>query len=67
MVKKPLRRPSYKKGLEWIAENDEPGQVNPQIVSESISVLLLADLFCREPFDVAISVVKRRKERDKPQ
>jgi len=52
-------------GVDWIAVNDEPESTDlegPDAVSGFISVLLLADLFEKEPIDIAKRVIKRRKE-----
>lgn len=54
-------RASYRKAIEWIALNDEPGEMNVEITSEMISVGLIADLFGKTQQEVARQVVKRRK------
>jgi hypothetical protein len=54
-------RASYRFGVLWIAENDEPEDLDPENVSAYISTLLLADLFGKEPLAVARAVVRRRK------
>jgi hypothetical protein len=51
---------SYRYGVKWIAENDEPLDTDPESVSGFISVLLLADLFARDPEDVARDVLLLR-------
>ncbi len=53
-------RASYREGVAWIADNDEPTESSPYEVSGQISVLLLADLFRKEPRDVAIAVLRHR-------
>lgn len=40
-----MTRASYTKGIEWIALNDEPGDMDPGSAGEYISSSLLADLF----------------------
>ena len=39
-----MKARSYDFGVEWIAENDEPGSLDAEEVSGYISTLLLADL-----------------------
>ena len=57
----PRRRPSYRFGVRWIAETDEPECLDVEEVSGYISTLLLADLFGKEPEKVAADVVRLRK------
>lgn len=57
------KRASYRYGVEWIAVNDDAGSSDATdipSVSGYISTLLLADLFGKEPDDVACDVVKYR-------
>lgn len=53
---------SYRHGIQWIAQNDEPADLNPESVSGYISTLLLADLFGKEPVVVAAAVVRKRQQ-----
>jgi hypothetical protein len=39
------KRASYRFGVRWIAENDEPESVDVEEVAGYVSTLLLADLF----------------------
>jgi hypothetical protein len=55
-------RASYRKGVAWIAWNDEPEDLDPENVSGYISTSLLADLFGKDPLDVAKDVVRYRKQ-----
>jgi hypothetical protein len=55
-----VRRASYRAGVAWIGENDEPGEADPEAVAELISVMLLADLFDVEPARVASDVLAYR-------
>ncbi len=55
-----MRRPRYRDGVQWIADNDEGGNMDPESVAGQISTLLLADLFGVEPERVAKDVVKAR-------
>lgn len=56
------KRASYREGIDWIALNDEPGTDDPAVVADQISVLLLADLFEKEPEEVAHAVIRHRKK-----
>jgi hypothetical protein len=61
-----MKRASYKEGIMWIALNDEPTENNMQnveTVSEQISTLLLADLFERDPLDVATDIINFRNKK----
>lgn len=58
-----MKRRGYKFGCQWIADNDNPGDpdaLNVETVSGFISVLLLADMFGKEPEEVALKVVALR-------
>jgi hypothetical protein len=54
-------RQGYRFGVSWIGLNDEPETMNPEEIAGMISVLLLADLFGKEPEAVAKDVVRYRK------
>jgi hypothetical protein len=56
------KRPSYRFGGKWIAENDEPEERDVSQVEQQVSVLLLADLFDKPPVDVAIAICRLRNE-----
>lgn len=58
----PLKRASYRAGVEWIAMNDEPTERDPELVKGVISVCLLADLFGCEAAVVAQDVVRYREK-----
>ncbi len=51
---------SYREAIEWIARNDEDGETDVEVMSGLISVLLVADLWRKEPEDVAKAVVRER-------
>lgn len=51
---------SYKKAIEWIAENDEPREIDLKVISEMISVLLIADLAKKDPIEVAKKIADYR-------
>ena len=59
------KREGYKFGVAWIAENDDPGSADArdvEVVAGYISTLLLADLFHKQPVDVARDVVVHRQQ-----
>lgn len=56
------KRASYREGVAWIALNDEPSDVDPDSVASYISTMLLADLFGKEPADVAKAIVRKRRQ-----
>jgi len=51
----------YRFGVEWIALNDDPIEADPEVISGTLTVALLADLFGKEPLAVARAVNRRRK------
>lgn len=53
--------PRYQYGVEWIAVNDEPSEMATEVVKDQISTILLADLFYKEPEEVAEDIIKVRK------
>ncbi len=55
-------RASYRKGVEWIAWNDEPEDLDAEVVAEYVSTGLLADLFGKDVDEVARAVVRKRKQ-----
>jgi O-glycosyl hydrolase len=55
-----MKRASYRDGIQWIAQNDEPGEMDPDCVAGFISVALLADLFGKDQAQVAADVVRVR-------
>lgn len=58
------KRASYRKGIEWIALNDEPDDRDAENVAGYISTILLSDLFGKDPDDVARDVVRYRERND---
>lgn len=56
-------RASYRKGVEWIAWNDEPEDLDPESIAGFISTTLLADLFGKEADVVAADIVRHRQKR----
>lgn len=57
-----MKRASYRHGVEWIALNDEPSEFELQTISESISVMLLADIFGLSYLRVAGDVLRQRTQ-----
>ena len=58
-----MSRASYTKAVRWIADNDEDSETNLQIISELVTVCLVADVWEREPLDVAKAVLHERRSR----
>ena len=62
-----MKRRGYRFGVAWIADNDEPADLDPCSVAGYISTLLLADLFSVKPERVAADVVRHRADhREEP-
>lgn len=59
------KRQGYRFGVSWIAENDDPCETDPDIVSGYISTLLLSDLFGKDSLEVAADIVRERKKATK--
>lgn len=57
-----MKRASYRDGVAWIANNDEPGEEDPEVIRGFISTLLLADIFGVPEEKVAADIVKARKK-----
>ena len=53
---------SYRKAVEWIAYNDEGGDIEIETVASYVTTLLIADIFGKEPEAVAKSIVNFRKK-----
>jgi len=51
---------SYRFGVAWIAENDEPLERDVDQIDGFVSTLLLADLFGKDPAVVARDVLRYR-------
>jgi hypothetical protein len=49
--------------VRWIAENDEPTELDPFVIAEQISVLLVADVWGKDPGEIAMGVVNFRFSR----
>ena len=57
-----VKRASYKNGVAWIAEMDESAEMDPHIMSGVPSVILLAELFGKDPLEVAKAIIRKRTE-----
>lgn len=55
-----MKRASYRDGINVIAYNDEPSEMNPANLIGTISVMLLAELFGVSQEKVAQDVVRCR-------
>lgn len=51
---------SYRKAVEWIALNDEPGLTDVEEISERIVTMMVAELFDRYVVDVAMAIARLR-------
>lgn len=56
-----MRKPTVTEAVEWIVMNDEPEEMDAEVVAEQISVMMVADLFGQTPKHVARKVINRRK------
>jgi len=52
---------SYRKGIAWIAYNDEPMETDAEEIAGFISTGLLADLFGKDPIDVGNAVIRFKR------
>lgn len=55
-------RASYKNAIAWIADNDETGEMDIEVISTLISVVLVADVWGKSAQKVAEDVIRLRKE-----
>ena len=51
----------YRLGVFWLAENNDPGIMDLQTISEDISTCLLADMFHKKSVDVAKDIKEARR------
>ena len=47
--------------LEWIAFNDDPGELDPNYIEKQISVCLVADVFGLDRHLAAVMIIQIRK------
>jgi hypothetical protein len=53
--------PALRTALEWIADNDDPTELDAGAVAGTVSLLLVADLWKKEPDELAGKVVRLRR------
>lgn len=64
-----MRSIEYMRGISFIALNDEPGSseaMNVVHVRNQISVVLMAEVFKVPPKEIAMDVIYRRLEHNRP-
>lgn len=59
-VKSVSVRPSLRDAIQWIADNDETGETDIEVLETLISVMLVADLFGKSPVYIATRVMAVR-------
>lgn len=52
---------SYRKAIQWIADNDESACMDPGEMVTAITVALVADIFGKEDGEVARAVINHRR------
>jgi hypothetical protein len=57
--------PSYKRAVEWLALNDETAETDEEIVAMLVTTCLVADLWAKEPLDVAKAVLRYRAREER--
>ncbi len=57
-----MKRASYRKAVDWIAQNDEPTDANPVTIGELISTTLVAEIFGVSTERVAADILRHRKD-----
>jgi len=57
-----MKRASYREAVRWIADNDEPSDLEEQAIAHYVTTLLIADIFAVEPEKVAKDVAKQRRK-----
>lgn len=55
------RAASLQRAITWIADNDETAETSVEEMAMLISVQLVADLWSREPEEIARRVLNRRR------
>jgi hypothetical protein len=58
------KKQGYRFGVEWIGMNDEPLERDPEVIATFISTALLADLYGKEPLEVAKDIERFRIKHD---
>lgn len=60
MVRTAFKRASFTQAVKWIAFNDEPGEKDEQQIADSVTVMLIADIFGRPAQEVGRRVLRER-------
>lgn len=55
-----MKRAGYREAVAWIAWNDEGAERELDVIADSVTVCLVADLFGLEPERVARDVLRKR-------
>lgn len=56
------RAASLDGAIDWIARNDETAESDPEVLATLVSVTMVADLWSREPMQIAKKVLTRRRD-----
>lgn len=56
-----MLKPGYWAFIQWIADNDESAETDPVALSELVTVTMVADLFVKDPLEIAKAVLRLRK------
>jgi hypothetical protein len=56
------KRPGIKEAIQWIADNDEPGETDPEAMAELVTVLMVSDIFGLPEEEIARRVLIARKK-----
>lgn len=57
------KKPSkFEKAVQWIADEDEPNELDPEVIKDSISVQLISCVFEKEEDEIARLIVKKRNQ-----
>jgi hypothetical protein len=61
MARKKTVVPTYFNAVAWVALNDDTECMDAEQIQEQISAVLVADLFEKEPAEVAQDIIRLRK------
>lgn len=59
-----MKRASYRYAIDWVAQNDsggDPDAMNPEVVKDLVTAVLVADLFDVPSEKVGRDIVRRRQ------
>lgn len=62
-----MKRASYRDGVDFIAQNDEPDELDPSVMDGMASVVMLASIFGVDVNRVARDVIRLREKINKAQ